>query len=78
MTRIWVDFNDRDRKGRVPAMVRDASDDVVFGDEVLAYDGDGNTCQGLVAESDGRYLSLEMKWGTFSASMVDANDLIEA
>lgn len=78
MTRIWVDFNDRELAGTVPAMARRASASVVLGESVLAYDDDGDTCRAVVVDSYDGFLSLAMAWGTFARSSVPAGSLVDA
>lgn len=78
MTRIWVDFNDRELAGTVPAMARNASETVVLGESVIAFDDDGDSCRAVVVDSHDGFLSLAMAWGTFARSNVSTGSLVDA
>lgn len=66
MTRIWVDFNDRTEDDLVPANVRDSDRDVVVGDRVVAYDGEGNEAPAFVANVVVRQVDLAVEWDEFT------------
>lgn len=78
MTRIWVDFNDRELDGSVPAMARNANGPVAVGDQIVAFDDDGNTCRAVIVDSYDGFLSLAVSWGTFTQSRLPARKLVGA
>src|SRR4051812_43806028 len=67
MIRVRVDFNSVDEDGYVRALQRRATGKVSPGDEVVAFDADGNSCLAVVETltRDGR-MALELVIATWS------------
>jgi|GEM_PF-6785074 len=65
MTKIWVDFNDRDGRGLLPSSLKFVGAPIAAGETVMAEDGEGNRCEARVFEIAAKsglvYLDLDHK-----------------
>ena len=67
MIRIEVDFNRRDERGLVPALVDAGAVTPAVGERVDAFDDEGHRCLALVVTADLRELALDPLWPTFAS-----------
>lgn len=65
ITRIEVDFNDRDEQGMIPASPADAEGPLRRGAWVDAFDDEGNQCLVTVVKVTPDMASLVPNWNTF-------------
>jgi hypothetical protein len=65
LPQITVDFNNQDEDDLVFARLARASRPLEEGDWVLALDGEGNECHGLVARIEDGIVFLDLAWSTW-------------
>jgi hypothetical protein len=66
ITRIEVDFNDRDDSGLIPASTADADGHLVRGAWVDAFDDEGYRCLATVGSLHAESVTLIPNWNTFT------------
>ena len=63
MVHIQVDFNDRDDRGYIPALVELAHEDVIPGEMIVARDSEGNRAKAQIVDIDSQrgllYLAMD-------------------
>jgi hypothetical protein len=65
LPQIRVDFSNQDEDDLVFARLARASQPLDEGDWVLALDGEGNECHGLVARIEDGMAFLDLAWSTW-------------
>lgn len=68
MTSCWVDFNEDQIFGRIHTVTtlrKFCDGDATFGQKVLTWDHDGNTCEAVVIGINGDIISLAFDAPTF-------------